>query len=129
MLTGRVILFNAKIDGSLNIEKSTVAGPIDMSGIQVGGNIKIRRTVVLILPETPNSIFNATDQDKLDLSFAEIRNNLEIWDALLPSQLDLTGTQLRGEFNLGQSDILPRLSPRWQKGAKLTLQRHLWLTS
>jgi hypothetical protein len=83
---------------------STVSDALDMGGIRVDA---------LILQQT-----QVTQTREIDLTFAKIDSTLDISGSTLPS-LNLTGTQIKGEFRLGSNQHPP---VNWRDGARLTLR-------
>jgi hypothetical protein len=102
----KVDLRGARIEGQLVMTDSTFSDALTMEGIRVGDALNLQRAQV-----------NAKE---IDLTFAKIDSILDISGSTLPS-LNLTGTQIKGEFRLGSnSNQHPHVN--WRDGAKLILR-------
>ena len=102
----KVDLRGARIEGQLVMTDSTFSDTLDMGGIRVDALILQRAQV--------------SEAREIDLTFAKIDSTLDISGSTLPS-LNLTGTQIKGEFRLGSnSNQHPRVN--WRDGAKLILR-------
>lgn len=95
----------ARIDGQVIMVGSTFSDTLDMEGLHVGDTLNLRRAQV-------------TKDEEVHLTFAKIDSNLDISGSLLPS-LDLTGTQVKGEFRLSSNKDS---SVKWREGAQLVLR-------
>ena len=100
-----VDLRGARIDGQVIMVGSKFSDTLDMGGLHVGDALVLQKSQVNTAKE-------------IDLTFAKIDSNLDISGSSLPS-LNLTGTQINGEFRLGSNQ---HPSVKWQDGAKLTLR-------
>ena len=101
----KVDLRGARIDGQVIMLGSTFSDTLDMGGLHVGDALNLERTQV-------------TKDEEIHLTFAKIDSNLDISGSSLPS-LNLTGTQIKGEFRLGSNQ---NSSVKWREGAKLVLR-------
>lgn len=101
----KVDLRGARIDGQVVMVGSTFSDTLDMGGLHVGDVLNLKRAQV-------------TKDEEIYLTFAKIDSNLDISGSTLPS-LNLTGTQVRGEFRLGSNQ---NSSVKWREGAKLVLR-------
>jgi hypothetical protein len=99
-----VVLGSARIGGQLGMSGSKFTGTLDMDSLQVGSHLFMRDAIV-------------SASIPVSLTFAKIGANLDLSGSTLAS-LDLTGTQVRGEFRLGAGDH----AARWQEGVTLTLR-------
>jgi len=95
-----VVLPGAKIGGRLDMDGSKFNGQLIMESPQVGSSLFMR--IATVKTEAP-----------VRLTFAKIGANLSFYGSTL-SYLDLTGTQVRGEFRLADTV--------WEKNAKLILR-------
>lgn len=100
-----VDLRGARIDGQVIMVGSKFSDTLDMGGLQVGDALVLQQAQV-------------SKAREIDLTFAKIDSNLDISGSTLPS-LNLTGTQIKGEFRLGSNQHPP---VKWRDGAKLTLR-------
>lgn len=101
----KVDLRGARIDGRVVMLGSTFSDTLDMGGLHVGDALDLERTRV-------------TKDEEIHLTFAKIASNLDISGSSLPS-LNLTGTEIKGEFRLGSNQ---NSSVEWRDGAKLVLR-------
>jgi hypothetical protein len=134
-----VDLRGAKIGGQLNVEGSKFTGQLNMNGLQVeshlflthqgefagvdltaakiGGGLDMRSKfngqLVMEVLQVEGSLFMMRSATFVNLTFAKIGANLVLFSSR-PSSLDLTGTQVRGEFRLADTV--------WEKNAKLILR-------
>jgi hypothetical protein len=98
-----VILRNAHIEGQVTMNSSTFTGALNMEGLQVGDVLIMADAIV-------------TNPSRINLTFAKIALGLDLSANSLPS-LDLTSTQVGGEFRLGWNTPLT-----WQPDATLVLR-------
>lgn len=101
----KVDLRGARIDGQVILVGSTFSDTLDMGGLHVGDTLSLERAQV-------------TKDEEIHLTFAKIDSNLDISGSSL-SSLNLTGTQIKGEFRLGSNRDS---SVKWREGAKLVLR-------
>jgi hypothetical protein len=101
---GKVVLRGARIEGQLEMTGSTFNDTLDMDGLHVDAIVLQHASV--------------TTDEQISLSFAKIASNLDISGTELPS-LNLTGTQIKGEFRLGSIEYS---IAKWRKDAKLILR-------
>jgi uncharacterized protein YjbI with pentapeptide repeats len=101
----KVDLRGARIDGQVIMVGSTFSDTLDMGGLHVGDALNLERAQV-------------TKDEEIHLTFAKMDSNLDISGSSLPS-LNLTGTQIKGEFRLGSNQ---NSSVKWREGAKLVLR-------
>lgn len=100
-----VKLRGAQINGQLLMNDSVFTEQLNMEGLRVGDAVLLNRAQIKTVKQ-------------VDLSFARIDSNLDLSGSNIPS-LNLTGTQIKGEFRLGSNTDN---SVKWLKGAKLTLR-------
>ena len=85
---GKVVLRGAKIGGQLSMVETTFKGKLDMYNASVGGSLLMRNT----------------EFDKpAYLIFLSVGSNLDVRGTTL-RRLDLTGSRVEGEIQLGSSD-------------------------
>ncbi len=102
----KVDLRGARIEGQVIMGGSTFSDSLDMGGLHVGDTLNIKRVQVI--------------KDKeIHLTFAKIASNLNISESSLPS-LNLTGTQIKGEFQLASNQNSSVI--KWREGSKLVLR-------
>jgi hypothetical protein len=101
----KVDLRGARIDGQVIMVDSTFSDTLDMGGLHVGDALNLERAQV-------------TKDEEIHLTFAKMDSNLNISGSSLPS-LNLTGTQIKGEFRLGSNQ---NSSVKWREGAQLVLR-------
>lgn len=101
----KVDLRGARITGQVAMVGSTFSDTLDMGGLHVGDELNLQRAQI-------------TTEEEVYLTFSMVGSNLDISGSSLPS-LNLTGTQVKGEFRLGSSK---HPSVKWRDGAKLTLR-------
>lgn len=84
-----VDLRGARIDGQVIMVGSKFSDTLDLAGLHIGDALVLQQSQV-------------TTAKEVDLTFAKIASILDISDSSLPS-LNLTGTQINGEFRLGSN--------------------------
>ena len=100
-----VTLSRAAIGGQLDMTDSTFRGRTKMGSVTVGDTLYMRRT---FFPE----------DSEVQLFFANIGSNLDLSGAHIGS-IDLTGTRITGEFNLGSARGSPT---RWLGNSRMILR-------
>jgi len=95
----------ARVGGVLSLVGSKVAGLLECSGTEIGGDVFLSRGAEFAGPI--NFVFN------------KIRGSLELAGGMFQGTVDLTGTQVDGELRLGSSRHLPA---RWSDKSVLILR-------
>lgn len=102
----KVDLRGARIEGQVIMVGSTFSDTLEMGGLHVGDALNLKHAQV-------------TKDEEINLSFAKIDSNLDISGSSLPS-LNLTGTQIKGEFRLASNQNSSVI--KWREGSKLVLR-------